>query len=421
MSIKHPHLVILPTIKAMLNPAHPDSVVLTGKFLTGMLAYAQQWPGQMTLLIEGTTGKDTNLDHQMVKLADLPYTLKIVNFEDPKLLDDLALADVALASVYWRQNHISRLCQQVNVPCVYVSEYAFETRLQMEKARAKNLLVYLRRVIWHWKQERQHRKALILADGLQANGTPTYNDYLGLAKHSLLYFDSRVGRSQMATQKQIDQRYRDLYTDRPLRLAFTGRLIAIKGVDHLPWIAKALDEMGVPFEMDICGGGDLEADMLKQINTFGLADRVRLLGVLDFHKQLVPMVKQSVDVFVCTHRQGDPSCTYLETMSCGVPIVGYDNSAFTGVCEHANAGWVTPMDQPQQLARQIAMLHQRREEIHDHATRSLAFAMNHSFEDTFKRRVDHLIQLSRHSMDVQEQTNTSQSTLTTTQGKVTAK
>ncbi|HCD34131.1 MAG TPA: glycosyl transferase group 1, partial [Phycisphaerales bacterium] len=233
---------------------------------------------------------------------------------------------------------------------------------------------------------------------------PTYNDYLGLAKDSLLYFDSRVTSSQMATQEQLDQRYSDLFTDRPLRLAFSGRLMPIKGADHLPLIAKALKQMGVAFTMDICGGGELEASMQKKIQELGLTDSVRMCGVLDFNNQLIPKLKRDVDLFVCPHRQGDPSCTYLETMSCGVPIVGYDNAAFTGLCEQSAAGWVTPMNSITKLARQIAILNQKREEIVTHAAQSLEFARHHSFEDTFSRRVDHLIQLSRPTDEVAQST-----------------
>jgi len=129
--------------------------------------------------------------------------------------------------------------------------------------------------------------------------------------------------------------------------------------------------------------------------------------VLDFQKQLIPFMKQGVDLFVCPHRQGDPSCTYLETMSCGVPIVGYENAAFVGVCDHSDAGWPVAMDQPKQVARQIAQLHKHRKQIVEHAMQSLNFAKSHSFEETFARRVDQLIELAGCSSDVKAPKQTS--------------
>ena len=50
-----------------------------------------------------------------------------------------------------------------------------------------------------------------------------------------------------------------------------------------------------------------------------LQDLVTLRGVVDFATGWIPLLKQQADLFVCPHPQGDPSSTYPEVMSCGVP------------------------------------------------------------------------------------------------------
>jgi colanic acid/amylovoran biosynthesis glycosyltransferase len=114
-------------------------------------------------------------------------------------------------------------------------------------------------------------------------------------------------------------------------------------------------------------------------------------GVLDFKNELVPFTQKNTDLFVCCHRQGDPSCTYLETMSCGVPIVGYDNQAFLGVAAESKTGWPVPMNRPEQMAQKIVELDRNREEVARSARISLGFARAHTFEKTFKRRMAHLL------------------------------
>ena len=120
-------------------------------------------------------------------------------------------------------------------------------------------------------------------------------------------------------------------------------------------------------------------------------------GRLDFEKELLPFIlwQSDVDVFVCCHRQGDPSCTYLETMSCGVPIVGYANEAFAGFVARSGAGWTSPLNRPRALAAKIAQLAAHPEDIREHAFRSLAFAREHTFEETFAARIAHLRLLAR--------------------------
>ena len=166
----------------------------------------------------------------------------------------------------------------------------------------------------------------------------------------------------------------------------------MKGADHLLDVAHELDRLGVDYTMSIFGDGPLKKSMVARVEEEGLGERVTMHGVIDFRTELVPLVKNEVDLFVCCHRQGDPSCTYLETMSCGTPIVGYDNEAFEGVAATSGVGWQTPMNRPRELAEKIAELDRDRQAIAAASRAALAFATEHTFERTMDRRTGHLIQ-----------------------------
>lgn len=175
----------------------------------------------------------------------------------------------------------------------------------------------------------------------------------------------------------------------PLRLLFSGRPIAMKGADHLVPCAAAPDRLGVPFAMTICGGGAPEPRIRSEIDRAGLGDRVKLAGVSDFTTELSPMTRRRVDLFVCCHRTGNPSCTDPGVMSCGVPIVGHDNEAFRGVVRESGVGWTVPMDRPEGIARKIAGLNADRAALADPWRRSLEFARRHTFEGTSRARIAH--------------------------------
>jgi colanic acid/amylovoran biosynthesis glycosyltransferase len=131
-----------------------------------------------------------------------------------------------------------------------------------------------------------------------------------------------------------------------------------------------------------------------------LEDYVSMKGVMEFKEELIPLVKNQIDLFVCCHTQGDPACTYLETMSCGVPIVGYANEAFTGLIEASRAGWAIQMSRPDLLAIKIAELDSNRELLVEESEKSLAFAAVHTFEKTFQNRISHLREIAKlHSQD----------------------
>ena len=157
-----------------------------------------------------------------------------------------------------------------------------------------------------------------------------------------------------------------------LRLTFSGRLSLMKGVDDLLNVAQHLRKMlDGWFHLSICGEGEYASQLHKDIRANELENFVTMRGTMDFKTQLVPFVTNETDIFVCCHRQGDPSCTYLETMACGVPIVGYANDAWEQLSHHSNSGWVTKLGDPEMLAYKIASLNREPETIAREAHKSL--------------------------------------------------
>jgi colanic acid/amylovoran biosynthesis glycosyltransferase len=116
---------------------------------------------------------------------------------------------------------------------------------------------------------------------------------------------------------------------------------------------------------------------------------------VDFETGWLQTLRAEADVFVCCHPQGDPSSTYPEVMSCGVPIIGFANPAWAGIAAMTDGGWVVPVGDCKAMAAKLAELSQRRDEIASAAARARAFGMEHVFESTFSARVRHLLAGSR--------------------------
>jgi glycosyltransferase involved in cell wall biosynthesis len=369
-----------------------NRILLTRKFLDGMALYKEYWKGPLTLLCEPSDRASDNLDNCEVDLDRAPFRLIPADLRSDAHAQPLPPQSLVLAAIQFTR--CSRWAREAGVPCVYVTEYSLRTRLQIVGEERPPVA----KKVWRsWRElrlESAQRKALSLADGVQCNGIPTYNEYRSLTDRPLLFFDTRVEASQLATPVQVLQRWGRFIRDRKLRLVFSGRLHPMKGVQHLPVIASHLKRMGVPFELSICGDGELLPELRASVAELGVADCVTFRGTLDFKSQLLPFVTEEADLFVCCHPQGDPSCTYLETMACGVPIVGYANEAFQGLAELSGAGWATPLNRPMDLADRIATIYANPDGLLKASKRSLEFAREHTFEKTFRRRIDHLDQIA---------------------------
>ncbi|WP_193746499.1 glycosyltransferase [Ruegeria sp. ANG-R] len=308
----------------------------------------------------------------------------------------LSNAAVVLALLSPDETDTVALCRQIGLPVVFVSEYSPRTELQIINVTTPNPLRRLRRRLYVMGAERKRRRlARDYAAGLQCNGTPTYEIYAPIAPDAFLYFDNRVRAKDVIDDQMLEAKCTQMNKGAPLRLVFGGRLSAMKGVLELPQVAQALDRLKVPYQMDIYGSGDQEEVLRHCIAERALSDRVVVHPPVDFSSEWIPFLKQNADLFVCCHPQGDPSSTYTEVMSCGVPIVGYANEAFAGVVSESGAGWCVPLGDAAGLAAQIEKLHNDRAALREMAYRGRNFGASHCFEPTFHKRATHLIRASR--------------------------
>lgn len=393
-------LILLPSLKAQHGPN--GGLVLTQKYLNGAAEYAKNWPGPVTTLVQLRDTPTSDMDHVEVIPGHGPTALELRPQTHDQLVSRLTSAAVALGFLSPQEAHLAPLCRTAGVPLVYTSEYSVSTEKQIIDAETRNPILRWRRKLWVSRAERFRIEALRIAAGIQCSGAPTYEIYRHINPNALLFFDNRVPEMDVMSEQALTTKLTALTQQQPLRLVFGGRLIAMKGALELPLVARELKRLGVPFTLDIYGKGDLEGELQQQIDRFQLQAQVKLKGVLDFHTGWIPLLKSEADVFVCCHLQGDPSSTYPEVMSCGVPIAGYDNEAFKGVVKYSGSGWLSPLKRPQALAKTIAQLHVNRPAIADAAMKAREFAVQHAFERTFRRRVDHLVASSRLIAEVKQ-------------------
>ncbi len=383
-----PHLIVIPPQPVVVNK-DDDTYYTTEKFLVGMQEYASLWPGKVTVLMYPAHVHSSNLDETEINPEKLGFNLQVIDFDTDSLTEEIKKASIVLATIDYRIHSISRICRELDKNIVLISENSLRTRLQIIDSSIGKPVMRVKVSIWEFFEELRNKATVKKASGVQCNGLPTYESYKKLNSNSLLFFDSRVRENMQTGVAQILNKKRS----GKLKLVFSGRLTAIKGVIDLLEVAEILNRRGVDFSLKICGDGDLTSSMRQIIEDKNLKDKVEMEGNLDFTTELIPLVSNDCDAFVCCHPQGDPSCTYLETMSCGVPIVGYDNEAFKGVVDLSGAGWYSPIHNPVKLAGVIERLANNREEIIEHSIRSIEFASQHSFEKTFLKRNEHIFSI----------------------------
>jgi glycosyltransferase involved in cell wall biosynthesis len=385
---KQPVLMIWPSVAAW---RFEGRLWLDRKFKDGVDANCDRWMGRVRVLM------------RVDDVAALPpfgawcwdqsgarFDLEILESGQTLTARHLSGVDVLLASADdYRQLNAADLCRTHGTRCIYIIEYTLRTRLDMTRYAPVSWLRKLKAATWHWRNERRIVRALRAADTIQATGIPAYDAYAYGRSSALLYFDTRLRRDDVVARDALEAKLQALRANGPLRLAFSGRLIKAKGADVMVPLALRLKRLGLAFTLDIFGAGDLSEAIRSEIAAHGLGDAVKLHGAVDFDDVLMPAIKSQVDLFICCHRQGDPSCTYAETLGCGVPIAGFANESLSGLVARHGIGWTVPRDAVGELADLVMRLAANREEICTRSLAAMRFAQEHNYESVFDLRLAH--------------------------------
>jgi colanic acid/amylovoran biosynthesis glycosyltransferase len=387
----HPVLVITPSVLA----ARKDNLLfLDDKAVSGLRLYSHYWPGRVRCIFRQGSPRAI-LFGSWHEPASLPFDIAII--PETASIPDALLRDAAVV-LGSGDNHLdfslADQCRKLGVAVIFVIEYTLETRLKIIALSEAPLVKRLKSMVWTVKSELGRRRAFASADALQANGAPAANRYARTNREIITYFDTRLSEGQMVTDQELKLKQTRIMEGAPLRLTFTGRLEKMKGALDLIRIAAALDRTGTDFRLDIYGAGSLEREMRAAVNQpaagVSLREKVRIHPPVNFDRELVPMMRSEIDLFLCCHPQSDPSCTYMETLGCGVPILGYNNSAWRGILNLADVGWEITTGATDEAVRKIVNLDANRSNLSAKMRNARDFAKAHSFEAEFKRRVDHL-------------------------------
>jgi len=362
------------------------------KFHTGMVAYAQAIDTPLTTVHPENQGAEA-MDSISVPCDELPYKVMTLKTDAAFRLapDQNALLEQQIARsdlVYGMGMGFADLARRHQVPYIMVEEYDLQTRIVVARTQVSSPLrkaVRTARVAWSYASglvpEARHALAI------HCNGYPIYDALSSANDNRLLYLDSRMYADMVIDAPALEARLaRD--ASQPLRLLYSGRYEPLKGAADAVQVGIAALKRGMNIELHCYGSGSQADEMKRLVREAGAEARIAIHDAVTFPELVV--LSRDVDVFVCCHIQGDPSCTYLESFGSGLPIVGYGNRMWRRLSEQSGAGFWSPLREPEAVVDSLARIDADRTLLASLSRKARAFALAHTFEREFALRTDAL-------------------------------
>ena len=222
---------------------------------------------------------------------------------------------------------------------------------------------YKGKVVLHWHADIQKQKILLRmyrplqqwllqrAD-LIVGTTPVYlkeSPYLQDVQQKTVCLP--IGVKAMQPIRESVEKIKNTYPGKKIVFSL-GRLVAYKGYWHLVEAAKYLSDEYVVL---IGGTGALKGELEREINEFGLANKVMLLGRVS--DEDLPAYYGACDVFCLSSVQKTEAfgIVQIESMSCGKPVVATNipQSGVSWVNAHGVSGLNVEPGKAEELARAI--------------------------------------------------------------------
>ncbi|MGN8026993.1 glycosyltransferase [Microbacterium sp. 22242] len=330
---------------------------LDAKAVDGLSQFAQTWPGEVIAVAPPVAGAALPAAPGVEVVTAAPTTADGLRALGP---------DVLLALHRPEFGWLTEVA-----PTVFTAEFSRRIRVEQQMVAARGTLDRARIALGQRRRERAYRDMARRAAGLQCNGPGAWDAYARLNARPLRIRDHRIRREDLT----LAGRRATWRGDRPLRVAFSGRLTAVKGPRTVVEVATMLPDI----EFVVLGGGELR-DPLER----AAPDNVRFAGFLPF-EEWKAFVRDGVDLALLPYPQGDPSGTYYEFAGCGVPVVGLANSTWRRIAAEDGLGWAE-----RDGAGLAARIRSLRPDDLD-AVRAHALGGFEAFEDVAARRVSHLV------------------------------
>ncbi|MBE9010481.1 glycosyltransferase, partial [Pseudanabaenaceae cyanobacterium LEGE 13415] len=215
-------------------------------------------------------------------------------------------------------------------------------------------------------------------------GQDCYNAYAPSSRNPRLIYYVHSQKSDQISAERLAMKLDRIERGEPLRLCYTGRATEMKGAIDWIEVVDQLHQRGVNFTATWIGDGNLLNDMKQLAEKLGVADRITFTGFVSDHVSTLDTMQQQ-DVFMFCHKTPESARCLIESLVCGLPLVGYESLYPRRLVAEQGGGVFVPLDDQQALADQIVALDRDRTKLAELVRQAAASGRGFDEETVFER------------------------------------
>jgi glycosyltransferase involved in cell wall biosynthesis len=272
-------------------------------------------------------------------------------------------------------------------PTVFVQDT--DQVLQMRELTANaNGRERAKQVAYCFAYERSVRYSVKRAGLSLLKGHALQQRYGRYAKNTKNFHDTSYLTSEVVPRAHVEARLASLLRgERPIKLVYCGRFEARKGLsDSLSALAEARGR-GARVTFDLIGDGAERAALERQVQSEGLAESVRFLGMRKYGPQLLRDLGD-YDALLFTPTAEDTPRMIFDGYAAGLPLLGYAIEYVRERETEDGAARSVPMRDTSALASLLLNLDRDRGQLAKLTQRAHEAALFHAADAWYKRRAE---------------------------------
>lgn len=255
------------------------------------------------------------------------------------LREEIAAADIVTLSPHsafdW-STLAADLCIAMGKPYAIESDWNLQQVNRSDWSKLKPGINKLRRYLWmRWHHPKQLRAMRHSAVAL-LNGWDVFEAYRTVAPNAHMVEKYCVAPDERIADAALGAKLAAVAAGAPLKIAYAGRAIAMKGPTEWLEALRRLRDRGVAFHATWFGDGEMLPTMQTFVREHGLGEAVTLAGRVE--RRVIFETLFESHLFLFCHLTRESPRNLVEALTAGAPIVGFGSAYSEYLAGRAGGG-----------------------------------------------------------------------------------